>query len=200
MGVDGILDVRNNPAPTVHECRDGLAAELGPGAWVDVSQCELDLENAMMVLGEHDDDAVFIALRDPDSGEQAGVLRFDDPAAVEAINAIERDPGPEPSEATTKAASVLFATPRTGMTARVVSGEKELLVRGLRGFGEDEPVIEFGETPHPTRSWVLTILGAIGLAASGWGLQRAKRAKAREEAQIAQWHATTHAHHNPYLR
>lgn len=200
MGVHGVFEVRNNPAPTEHPCREGLVAELGTGSWVDVSACEPDVENSVMVVGGNGSEAFYVALRDPESGEQAGVLRVDDPTVLGALEAVDLDPDGSVDDETMAALGLLFATPRTGMTARVFSDERKLLTRGLRGFGEDDPVIELGEAPHPTRSWVLIIFGAVGLAASGWGVFRAKRLKAQEDARVARWHAAGNSHNNPFLR
>ncbi len=200
MGVHGVLEARNNPTPAVHSCRDGLVAELGPDAWIDVSECEPDLDNSVLMFDDRGGEALFVALVDPLSGAQAGILRVDDPVALKAIDAAEREPEGPPSETASAASAVLFATPRTGMTARVDSTEREILTKGLRGLGEDEPVLELGETPHPTRSLVFLVLGVLGLAGSTWGVQRAKAAKAREEAKLAAWRAAGNSPtpHNPF--
>lgn len=199
MGVDGVLEARNNPTPTAHDCRKDLVAELGRGAWVDVSACEPDLDNAVLMFGDSGGDAVFIPLVHPVSGEQAGILKTDDPLVLEALNATGSEPDGPPSDAELAAASVLFATPRTGMTVRLSTSERKILTKGLRGLGEDDPVIELGEVPHPTRSLVILILGIVGLAASGWGVRRAKRIKDDEKAQLAAWHAAAGSQ-NPYAR
>ncbi|MGH1349029.1 MAG: hypothetical protein ACRBN8_46280 [Nannocystales bacterium] len=58
VGVQGTLEASDNPAPTIHPCRDGLAAELGPGAWVDVSACEPDFENSVLVFDDRGSDSL----------------------------------------------------------------------------------------------------------------------------------------------
>ncbi len=119
---------------------------------------------------------------------------------MEALDAAEHEPEATPDTTPLAASTALFKTPRTGMTARVDSTDRRLLDQGLRGFRTDEPVIELDETPHPKRSWFLLVAGALGLVGSGWGVHRAKKAKAREEAQLARWQAAGHAapHNNPF--
>ncbi len=196
FGAQELFDDYRNPEPTVLPCSAQAFEDAGRGRWVEISGCDVDIEGSVEVFNGDRVESLYLPLIEPDSGQPVALLKTDDSkfGGAFATWRTSTDDGAV-ARAEARISAKLYDTPVRGLTASFFS-DRELLSSRIRGFDDDDNVIEHERAPNFTIGMIFAVLGLGGLVGSAWAFRNAKRAKAEDEVAMATWYHQQQMHHH----